>query len=135
MGRPAVRGDDGLHRPPAGGRGPRLVRRAHGGGAAVLLAVRGHRRARPGAFGDLAGHPYGDWVGTYGDPAFAAAADEARRLCDAATREVGAATRARMLAAFVRSCEHEVAFFDQVDVVAPDRPGSGVLAAAGRGAP
>ncbi|GAA4629210.1 bifunctional hydroxymethylpyrimidine kinase/phosphomethylpyrimidine kinase [Cellulomonas oligotrophica] len=66
--------------------------------------------------GDLAAHPFGDWVGTYGDPGFAALADEARRLTDEAAREVGAGERARMLAAFVTSCEHEVAFFDQVAV-------------------
>ncbi|QCB95325.1 bifunctional hydroxymethylpyrimidine kinase/phosphomethylpyrimidine kinase [Cellulomonas shaoxiangyii] len=85
--------------------------------------------------GDLGAHPYGDWIGTYGDPGFAAAADEARRLTDEAAREVGAATRARMLAAFVRSCEHEVAFFDQVDAAAPAPRGPAALAAAGRAAP
>lgn len=75
--------------------------------------------------GDLAVHPYGDWVGTYGDPEFAAAAARACGFADAAARDVGAATRARMLAAFVTSCAHEVAFFDQVR----DR----TLVAAGRG--
>ena len=69
--------------------------------------------------GDLAAHPYGDWVGTYGDPGFAAAAARACDLADAAAREVGAATRARMLAAFVASCAHEVAFFDQVRIAQP----------------
>ena len=73
--------------------------------------------------GDLADHPYGDWVATYGDPAFAASAAQAGALADAAAREVGAATRVRMLAAYVRSCEHEVAFFDQVDLVADVSPG------------
>ena len=62
----------------------------------------------------LGAHPYGDWVATYGDPAFAAAADQASTLADAAAREVGAATRARMLTAYTASCAHEVAFFDQV---------------------
>ena len=66
--------------------------------------------------GDLAGHPYGDWVATYGDPAFAQAAARATELADAAARDVGAATRARMLAAYLTSCTHEVAFFDQVRV-------------------
>ncbi|MBO0925660.1 bifunctional hydroxymethylpyrimidine kinase/phosphomethylpyrimidine kinase [Cellulomonas sp. zg-ZUI199] len=64
--------------------------------------------------GHLGAHPYGDWVATYGDPAFAAAADRASDLADAAAREVGAVTRARMLAAYAASCAHEVAFFDQV---------------------
>lgn len=69
--------------------------------------------------GDLADHPYGDWVGTYGDPGFAAAAAQACDLVDAAAREVGPATRARMLAAFATSCAHEVAFFDQVRTSVP----------------
>lgn len=63
--------------------------------------------------GDLAAHPYRDWIGTYGDPAFAALTDQLRLHADAAAREVGAETRVRMLAAFVTSCEHEVAFFGQ----------------------
>lgn len=64
--------------------------------------------------GDLTAHPYGDWIGTYGDPGFAAAAARACALADAAAHEAGAATRARMHAAFATSCAHEVAFFDQV---------------------
>ena len=64
--------------------------------------------------GRLGAHPYGDWVATYGDPAFAAAADQASVLADAAAREVGATIRARMLIAYTASCAHEVAFFDQV---------------------
>ncbi len=64
--------------------------------------------------GDLAAHPYGDWVATYGDPQFAAAAVTATALADEAAREVGGATRARMLAAYATSCAHELAFFDQV---------------------
>ncbi|ADG74534.1 phosphomethylpyrimidine kinase [Cellulomonas flavigena DSM 20109] len=73
--------------------------------------------------GDLSTHPYRDWVGTYGDPEFAAATADACAFADAAARDVGAGTRARMLAAFTTSCAHEVAFFDQV------------RAGAGRGAP
>ncbi len=68
--------------------------------------------------GDLSAHPYGDWVGTYGDPQFAASAARACALADGAAREVGAATRGRMLAAFVTSSEHELAFFDQVRAAA-----------------
>lgn len=64
--------------------------------------------------GDLGAHPYRDWVAMYGDPAFADAAARACGFADDAAREAGPRTRARMLEAFVRSCQHEVAFFDQV---------------------
>lgn len=65
---------------------------------------------------DLDDHPYADWLGTYGDPAFAQLADQARALTDDAARDVGPAVRDRMLDAFVTSCRHEVAFFGQVAV-------------------
>ena len=68
---------------------------------------------------DLDGHPYADWLGTYGDPAFAQLAAQARTLADDAAREAGPAVRDRMLDAFVTSCRHEVAFFDQVEVERP----------------
>ncbi len=63
--------------------------------------------------GDLGSHPFGDWIGTYGDPEFVDLAGQARAHADAAARAAGSATRARMLAAFVASCRHEVAFFAQ----------------------
>lgn len=65
--------------------------------------------------GDLTAHPFGDWIGLYGDPRFAALTAEACALADAAAREAGAATRERMRAAFVTSCAHEVAFFGQTE--------------------
>jgi len=78
--------------------------------------------------GDLAAHPYGDWVATYGDPQFATAAARATDLADAAAREVGGATRARMLAAYAASFVLEIAFFDQVRRPGADRgrDGAGV---------
>ncbi|WP_444662077.1 bifunctional hydroxymethylpyrimidine kinase/phosphomethylpyrimidine kinase [Cellulomonas sp. CW35] len=64
--------------------------------------------------GDLTAHPYGDWVGTYGDEEFAAVTAQARAHADAAGRSLDAAGRARMREVLAVSCEHEVAFFDQV---------------------
>lgn len=69
--------------------------------------------------GDLAAHPYGDWIGTYGDPGFVGRASRARALVDEAAAECGPRARSRMAAAFVTSCEHEVAFFAQHDERAP----------------
>ena len=63
---------------------------------------------------DLATHPYGDWLGTYGDTEFAQLAVRARELADAAARPLDAAGRARMRHVLGVSCEHEVAFFAQV---------------------
>lgn len=61
---------------------------------------------------DLATHPYGDWISMYGDADFADAARTAigivERLAAAATE----ATRAQMLAAFVRAAQYEWMFWD-----------------------
>jgi thiaminase len=69
-------------------------------------------------------HPYGAWLGTYADDAFAAATREAvailRRTAGAADPE----QRHRMGAAFARACLHEVAFFDQAHAWAPAAAGS-----------
>lgn len=69
--------------------------------------------ARLLARADLDGHPYAEWIATYGDPEFARASDRARELTDAAARLAGPRERARMLEAFVRSCRHEWLFFAQ----------------------
>jgi len=74
--------------------------------------------------GDLAQHPYADWVATYGDPGFVAMSDVARELADRAAADAGDAVRARMVDAFVRSCEHEVAFFAQTDHLLSTGPGA-----------
>ncbi|MFC4614900.1 bifunctional hydroxymethylpyrimidine kinase/phosphomethylpyrimidine kinase [Cellulomonas algicola] len=77
------------------------------------------------------GHPYRDWVATYGSAPFTEHAAHACRLADAAAQHVDPATRERMIAAFDASCRHEVAFFGQVAVVATD-PGRQVAALAVR---
>lgn len=64
----------------------------------------------------VADHRYADWIATYGDDAFAGRSERARGFVDAAAREAGPATRARMLDAFARSFRHELAFFGQVQV-------------------
>jgi thiaminase len=60
------------------------------------------------------GHPYDDWLATYGDPGFTAATARAAEIADAAAREAGPQERARMSAAFARSMEHEREFFARV---------------------
>lgn len=59
------------------------------------------------------GHPYRDWLLTYGDPTFAEAARQARRITDrvAADPSTDASARERMWRAFQASAEHERAFF------------------------
>jgi hydroxymethylpyrimidine/phosphomethylpyrimidine kinase len=63
--------------------------------------------------GDLTGHPYQRWIGTYADADFQTATATARRLVDEVASGADAATRERMRAAFARSCMHEYLFFDQ----------------------
>lgn len=62
--------------------------------------------------GDLSGHPYGDWIGTYGDPAFAEATEQARNLVDRAAADAGTATRQRMREAFTTATRYEWLFWD-----------------------
>lgn len=86
---------------------------------------------------ELDGHPYGEWIATYGDPEFARASDRARALTDAAARDAGPQERARMLEAFVRSCRHEWLFFAQgtsMPVWASPSGARGEPAVAGAGA-
>ncbi len=66
-------------------------------------------RLRPLA---VAGHPYASWLETYGDPAFAAATEEAVAVVDRRAAAAPPATRARMWQAFRASSEHELAFFE-----------------------
>ena len=59
--------------------------------------------------GDLAKHPYGDWIGTYGDPAFAEATEKAKAIADrAATSEV----LAGMHEAYATASRYEWMFWD-----------------------
>lgn len=62
--------------------------------------------------GDLGGHPYGDWIGTYGDPGFTAATDTARGIVDRLAAEAAAGTVERMHTAFLRATQYEWMFWD-----------------------
>jgi len=62
--------------------------------------------------GDPAAHPYGDWIATYGDPAFTAATTRARGLVDAAAERASAAERERMRPAFTTAVRYELLFWD-----------------------
>lgn len=64
------------------------------------------------AVGDLAAHPYGDWISAYGDPEFAASTAHARRIVDALADAADDGVRAAMAAAFVRSSQYEWMFWD-----------------------
>lgn len=57
-------------------------------------------------------HPYGEWLQTYADDAFAQATARAVAIVDAAARRGSPLERDRMRAAFVQSAHDEVDFFD-----------------------
>ena len=57
------------------------------------------------------GHPFADWLGAYGDPAFAAASAEATARVEALAAAADPAERGRMARAHRRSTEWELAFF------------------------
>ncbi len=59
------------------------------------------------------GHPFDDWLQSYGDPGFAEATETAVRITDLAARTASPGARESMRTAFIRSCEHEHAFFAQ----------------------
>ncbi|WP_082369269.1 bifunctional hydroxymethylpyrimidine kinase/phosphomethylpyrimidine kinase [Arthrobacter sp. ERGS1:01] len=59
-----------------------------------------------------AGHPYGSWLETYADEAFAQATETAISIVDAAARRGSEQERARMRTAFAHSAQYEVDFFD-----------------------
>lgn len=65
--------------------------------------------------GDLSGHPYGDWIATYGDPEFAASTRDACTIVDRLADEADQATRTRMMAAFTRAAQYEWMFWDAAD--------------------
>jgi thiaminase len=73
----------------------------------TVLAERAAARA-----GGLGAHPYADWIGTYADPAFAAATEAVRTIADRVAAASGAATRERMHARFALACEYELRFWD-----------------------
>ncbi|GAB3424725.1 TenA family protein [Flindersiella endophytica] len=65
-----------------------------------------------GIAGDLGEHPYGDWIATYSDEAFAASTETIRGIADRAAAESDPETVARMRAAFVTSSRYEWMFWD-----------------------
>ncbi len=61
---------------------------------------------------DLAAHPYADWIGTYGDPSFAASTARARMIFDALADEASPTVRAGMQQAFTTASRYEWMFWD-----------------------
>ena len=62
--------------------------------------------------GDLDSHPYGDWIGTYADPDFAASTRQARDIVDRLAAHASAEVVARMQDAFVTAARYEWMFWD-----------------------
>jgi len=62
--------------------------------------------------GDLTGHPYADWISTYGDPEFAAATEQAKRILDRLAAEADRGTVERMHQAFATASRYEWMFWD-----------------------
>jgi thiaminase (transcriptional activator TenA) len=62
--------------------------------------------------GDLTGHPYADWIGTYGDPEFAAATEQARQIVDRLAAQAHRGTAERMHQAFATASRYEWMFWD-----------------------
>lgn len=62
--------------------------------------------------GDLAAHPYGDWIGTYADDSFAEATTRAIGIVDRLAEGSTDRIRARMLTAFRRASQFEWMFWD-----------------------
>jgi thiaminase/transcriptional activator TenA len=63
---------------------------------------------------DLApsGHPYQEWIATYGDPLFTAATERARNIVDKVAEDVSPDVRDGMNTAFATACRYEWMFFD-----------------------
>ncbi|MFF1695503.1 thiaminase II [Streptomyces sp. NPDC058257] len=62
--------------------------------------------------GDLAAHPYGDWIGTYADEEFEAATEHARQIVNRLADQADPATRARMRTVFTTASTWEWMFWD-----------------------
>ena len=61
---------------------------------------------------ELAGHPYADWIDTYGDPAFAAATEQVKVIVEGLAERAGDEVRQRMHAAFAAAARYEWMFWD-----------------------
>ncbi|GAA2760493.1 TenA family protein [Actinopolymorpha rutila] len=64
------------------------------------------------AAGDLTGHPYGDWIGTYADEEFARSTVRVCRIADRVADGADPATLERMHEAFARATAWEWMFWD-----------------------
>lgn len=62
--------------------------------------------------GDLAVHPYGDWIGTYADDEFEAATEHARQIVNRLADQADPTARARMRTAFTTASTWEWMFWD-----------------------
>ena len=62
--------------------------------------------------GGLVGHPYADWIDTYGDSGFAAVTGQARVIVDRAAEQAGRADRERMRRTFATAARYEWMFWD-----------------------
>ncbi len=109
------RADDPVH-PVCAGYLAHLQRAADTGSAAVLAAavlpcfrVYAWVGTRLGRAPE--GHPFGDWLGAYGDPGFAAASAAATDWVERHAAAASAEERGRMTAAFRASTAWELAFF------------------------
>lgn len=58
-------------------------------------------------------HPFEKWLSTYASEEFDLATEQAINMVRMAWKQSDGALRERMRVAFVRSSEHELAFFDQ----------------------
>ena len=64
------------------------------------------------AVAGISGHPYADWIATYGDPAFEAATEQVRCLTDRLAQDAGPGTRRAMHRAFHTAARYEWMFWD-----------------------
>ncbi|MEV0622965.1 TenA family protein [Nonomuraea sp. NPDC050404] len=62
--------------------------------------------------GDTSDHPYGRWISTYSDPAFAASAEQARAIADRLAATADPDTREAMDRAYGRAAAYEWMFWD-----------------------
>ena len=62
--------------------------------------------------GDLTGHPYADWISTYGDPAFAASTEQAKQILDHLAAQTDPGTVERMHQTFATASRYEWMFWD-----------------------
>ena len=64
------------------------------------------------AAGDLTNHPYGDWIGTYADPAFAEQTLRVRAIVDRVAEQGDGSLRGRMASAGEQAGRYEWMFWD-----------------------